>query len=237
MSERVKISEASDVSLANIPEAAYVSKRCFMADRGFGGTVFSSEDAVIVQVNEEEFVAKLDCFLSVRVNNELASVKLLVKILFYSIITGDDELHVRDFWSGFVKVRNREIPDPAFLQIDEILRKVILYKSGDNVLTVADFQRQSQSLPYSVNVPIYPENGDMLLIQGEGINDIWYGRVHSTDHERKTVDVFFFVESRSENVFVREARGRYARNVVQWESVLGIAEGQWESSSRWRKKT
>ena len=141
MSERVKISEASDVSLANIPEAAYVSKRCFMADRGFGGTVFSSEDAVIVQVNEEEFVAKLDCFLSVRVNNELASVKLLVKILFYSIITGDDELHVRDFWSGFVKVRNREIPDPAFLQIDEILRKVILYKSGDNVLTVADFQQ------------------------------------------------------------------------------------------------
>lgn len=88
-------------------------------------------------------------------------------------------------------------------------------------------------------VPVYPENGDMLLIQGEGIKDIWYGHVHSTDYSRKTVDVFFFcgnLSNRSENVFVREAHGGYARNVVPWESILGIAEGQWESSSCWRKK-
>ena len=176
-------------------------------------------------------------FLSVRLNNELSPLKLLVKLFFYSTIIGDDELPARDFWSGFIKVHSREIPDPAFLQVNDILRKVILYKSEDDVLTVADFQRRSQSLPYSVIVPVYPENGDMLLIQGEGINDIWYGFVHSTDYSRKTVDMFFFVESnRSENGFVREARGRYARNVVPWESILGIAEGQWESSSCWRKK-
>lgn len=220
-----------------IPAAAFVSKKCFMADRGFGGTVFSSGDAVVVRVNGEEVVAKLNCFLSLRVNNDLVSPKLLVKLLFYSSIIGDDELPVKDFWSGFIKVHSREIPDPAFLQINDILRKVILYKSEDDVLTVADYQRQTQSLPYSVIVPVYPENGDMLMIQGEGINDIWYGHVHSTDYRRKTVDVFFFVESnRSRNVFVREAHGRYARNVVPWESVIGIAEGQWESSSHWRRK-
>lgn len=78
----------------------------------------------------------------------------------------------------------------------------------------------------------------MLLIQGEGISDIWYGYVHSTDYVRKIVHVFFFVEStRLENVFVREAQGRYARNVVPWEFILGIAEGQWETPSRWRRKT
>ena len=186
-SEQEKISQASNVSVDNTPEAAFISKKCFIADRELGGTVFSLGDTVIVRVNGQEVVAKLDCFLSVRLNNELS--------------------------------------------------KVILYKSEDDVLTVADFQRHSQSLPYSVIVPVYPENGDMLLIQGEGINDIWYGYVHSTDYSRKTVDVFFFVESnRSENVFVREAPGRYARNVVPWESILGIAEGQWGSSSCWRKK-
>lgn len=42
-SERAKISETCDVSLANIPDAAFVSKKCFMADRGFGGTVFHLE--------------------------------------------------------------------------------------------------------------------------------------------------------------------------------------------------
>ena len=238
MSEQEKISEASDVSLDSIPEAAFVSKKCFMADRGFGGTVFVSGDAAIVQVNEEEFVVKLDCFLSVKVNNELGYLKLLGKGFRYSSIIGDNELPVRDFWSGFVKVQNREIPDPVFFQTDDILRNVILYRSGDDLLTVADYQRQSQSLPYTVIVPVYPENGDMLLIQGEGINDIWYGHVRNTDYTRKTVDVFFFVESnRSENVFVREVRGRYARNVVPWGSILGIAEGQWDSPSHWRKQT
>lgn len=77
----------------------------------------------------------------------------------------------------------------------------------------------------------------MLLTQGEGINDIWYGHVDNTDYTRKTVNVFFFVEStRSENVFVREAHGGYARNVFPWESILGIAEGQWETPTRWRRK-
>ena len=239
MSERNKISEASDVSVDHIPEAAFVSKKCFVADRGFGGTVFSSGDAVIIIVNEEELVVKLDCFMSVRVDNELVSSKLLSKGFYYSTITEENDLAVRDFWSGFLKVQDREIPDPAFFNIDDISRKVILYRSArDDVLTVADFQRQSQSLPYLVIVPVYPENGDMLLIQGEGNNDIWFGHVHSTDYTRKTADVFFFVESnRSENIFVREAHGRYSRDVVPWESILGIAQGQWESPSRWRKQT
>ena len=78
----------------------------------------------------------------------------------------------------------------------------------------------------------------MLLIQGDGISDIWHGHVHSTDYSRKTVDVYFFVESsRLQNVFVRETLGRHARNVVPWDSILGIAEGLWEGPSRWRKQT
>ena len=114
----------------------------------------------------------------------------------------DSEVPVRNFCSGFVQVQNRELTDPAFFQIEDIVRKVILYKSGDD-LTVPNFQRQSQSLPYTVIVPIHPQNGDMVLIQGEDISDIWYGHIHSTDYTRKIVDVYFFVESsRLENVFV-----------------------------------
>lgn len=150
----------------------------------------------------DEHVAKIHHFLSLRVplNHELTSVKLLVKVFFYSVSTTDDELPVRDFWSGFVKVHKREIPNPAFVQVDDILREVILYKSEDDVLTVADFQRKSQRLPFSVIVPVYPVNGDMLLIQGEGINDIWYGHVHNTDYTRKTVMCSFLLRAQGQKM-------------------------------------
>lgn len=46
-----------------------------------------------------------------RLINELFILKLLVKLFFYFIIIGDDELFVRDFWSGFIKVYSREIFD------------------------------------------------------------------------------------------------------------------------------
>ena len=133
MSEQGKISETLDVSLENIPEAAFVSKKCFMADRGYGGTVFSSGEGIVVQVNEEEFVAKLGCFLSVRVhvNEELTLLKLLGKGFYYSSVMDASGIPVRDFWSGFVKVQNREITDPVFFRIEDIVRKVILYKSGN----------------------------------------------------------------------------------------------------------
>ncbi len=171
-------------------------------------------------------------------DNELSTLVLLGKGFYFSTLIGENELPVKDFWSGFVKAQKREIPNASLFSIDNILRKVIVYKSRDGTLTVADFQRKSQSLPYSIIVPVYPEKCDMLLIQGEAVNDIWYGNVHSVDHSRKTVDVFFFVESnRSENVFVREAHGRYARNVVPWQSIIGIAQGQWETPLRWRKQT
>lgn len=123
-----------------------------MADRGFGGTVFSSGDAVIVQINGDERIAKIHHFLSLKlmVNQELTAAKLLVKVFFYSLRIADDELPMKDFRSGFVKVHNSEIPDPAFVQVDDILREVILYKSEKDLLTVADFQRKFQSPPFSV---------------------------------------------------------------------------------------
>ena len=64
-----------------------------MADRGFGGTVFSSGDAVIVQINGDERIAKIHHFLSLKlmVNQELTAAKLLVKVFFYSLRIADDE--------------------------------------------------------------------------------------------------------------------------------------------------
>ena len=76
----------------------------------------------------------------------------------------------------------------------------------------------------------------MLSIQGELFHEIWFGHVQSVDHCQRTVDVFFFVEStRRKNLFVSETQGRHGRNTVSWDSVIGIASGEWISHTQWRK--
>jgi len=76
----------------------------------------------------------------------------------------------------------------------------------------------------------------MLSIQGELIHEIWFGHVQSVDKCRRTVDVYFFVESnRHKNLFVRETQGRHGRNTVSWNTVIGIASGEWVSHTQWRK--
>ena len=99
-----------------------------MADRGFGGTVLSSGDVVIIIVYEEKYVIKLGCFMPVKgyMNNELSSVILLSKGFYYSTIIGENGLPAGDFWSEFIKVRNRKIPNPAFVNTDNTLRKAMV---------------------------------------------------------------------------------------------------------------
>ena len=106
------------------------------------------------------------------------------------------------------------------------MRKVLLYDCGNDLMTVVDYMHAWNHFPCVPIVPVHAEKGDMLLIQGESPTDVWYGHVQDVDYLNKTVDVYFFIEShRCENVFVRESRGRGARNTVSWRSVIGLADG------------
>ena len=70
----------------------------------------------------------------------------------------------------------------------------MLYDCGNNVATVVDFMRKLRTLPYELVVPVYPEQGDMLCIQGEEPKDVWHGKVVSINRERNEVDVYFYIE-------------------------------------------
>lgn len=109
---------------------------------------------------------------------------------------------------------------------------------GDNLLTVVDYMRHHGNCRSELVVPVYPERGDMVLIQGKYNGDIWHGHIQSVDFVNLTVDVFFFISSmtlRHYNAYVRESHSRRARNVVAWEPIIGIAEGHWRSASTWVK--
>ena len=155
---------------------------------------------------------------------------------FLSIRCAKREWQASDFWSGFIRLKAELGSELLFFPLDCIKRKVVLYSCNNGVCTVADYQRQARQFPYTIIVPVYIECGDMLLIQGELLHDIWFGHVQSVDHCQRAVDVFFFIEnSRHKNVCVRETQGRHARNIVSWHSVIGIASGKWIFRTQCRK--
>ena len=86
-----------------------------------------------------------------------------------------------DFWSGFVKVESQPHTNSMVFLVNDICSKVILYPSDDNLLTVVDYMRPFKNYPYPLIVPVYPEVGDMVLIQGETNEDIWHGHIQSVD--------------------------------------------------------
>lgn len=232
--DRSRMAELMCVPASQTSIAATFTKKLFNNEIGFDGTVFSVGDNVIIILNGQEIVVKLHGFLSAYLGGKH---ELLAKGVYYDaqlLETGQIETN---FWSGFHKVKSVSNPNSVLFQVDCISRKVILYPTSNNSFTVVDYMRDARYLPSIVTVPVYPQRGDMLLIQGQLNHDIWYGHAQSVDFSRETVDVFFYVQSTchsNPNVFVREVNGRRARNTVKFDSLLGIAEGNWSSpASKW----
>lgn len=138
--------------------------------------------------------------------------------------------------NGFPKVKLQPNGEKVFFVRENIQRKVMLYPCADAIATVVDYMRKLRKLPYELIVPVYPEQNDMLLIQGEQPGDIWHGKVLSIDRVRQTVDVYFFIERHQQpHRFVLETFGRAARNVVSFESVLAVTDGNWIDSNCWEQ--
>ena len=101
---------------------------------------------------------------------------------------------------------------------------------------MVDYTRKLRTPPYEPIVSVYPEEHDMLLIQGEEPGDIWHGKVLSIDRAKQIVDVYFFIEKPWEpHKFVRETFGRAARNSIAFDSILAVASGTWTGSNCWEE--
>lgn len=236
VNEKVKIANTLDIPVSKVPAVGFVSSKAFLLDMGYQGSVVYKGETVIADVNGNETVLLINNFVSVRCE-QIQHARLLAIGLSYHPLTAEDGSQVRDFWSGFIKVKAEPDCKQLFLPLDCIKRKVILYSCDSGIISVADYQREARQLPYTIIVPVYIECGDMLLIQGELVHEFWFGHVQSVDYCQRTVDVFFFVESsRHKNLYVRETHGRHGRNTVSWHSVIGIASGDWSSHTQWRKK-
>lgn len=232
--DRVIIGNALNIPVDDVTPSGLTSKKAFIANTEFMESTFIQGEAIIVNVNEEEWIMKINSFLSVKCSGQVSSTLFGLGCQYPFQLT-EDGSKVQDFWSGFVKVQSKPLDNTIFL-LNDVKRKVILFDCPDGCSWVVDYQRDMKQLPYEIVVPVYLKEGDMILIQGEQVNDIWHGHVQSVDHRNNKVDVFFFLESsRHTGVYVRETPGRHARNTVHWDSAVGIANGEWINSTHWKE--
>ena len=173
-----------------VSSSALFSKRCFLNNVGYDGTMCSSGDCFLLAKNGQETVVKIETLLSVNCGNDLC--KILGKGYSYPFHQDADGQISRNYWNGFPKVEKNPSNEVTFFLTENIFRKVLLYDYGNDLMTVVDYMRPWNHFlhAYVPIVPVYPVKGDMLLIQGEGPNDVWYGHVQDSDCINKTVDVY-----------------------------------------------
>ena len=141
----------------------------------------------------------------------------------------------RNFWTGYGHVMLEPDETALVLKAESVLRKALLFNVGESMV-VADYQRKRKCMHYKVLIPPLIETNDMIVVQGENINDHWHAKVCDINHDQKKATVVFFVQSKREpGVYVRESLRRDAKNVISWKSVIAVASGQWMTKSTWRK--
>lgn len=233
-SDHEKIASCLSLTQNEVSRVCPITKKCFVSNLGYEGTVLSRGNNIIALVSGTDAVVSVDRFLSIRCKEQ--GCQLICEGTVKPFHLDDFGQPVFNTLNGFPKVQLLAGGDNVFFLTDSIQRKVMLYDCGNYVATVVDYLRKLRTLPYELVVPVYPEQDDMLLIQGEEPVDVWHGKVVSINKDRNEVDVYFYVEKRSDpNKFVRETFGRLARNTVSFDSIIGVATGSWISANCWQR--
>lgn len=119
MNEKVKIADALDISVREVPTVGFVSRKAFLRDVGYQGSVVYKGETVIADINGQETVLLINNFFSVRCE-QTEHAMLLAFGPSYPPLPAEDGSQARDFWSGFIKVvffKVREVCPNLFLDL------------------------------------------------------------------------------------------------------------------------
>ena len=91
-------------------------------------------------------------------------------------------------------VKKEASPQKIVVPVTCVLRKVILYPhrhEPDHEFVVVNFQRKTSPLTeYDVVVPFYPEEGDLVLINGTNPKP-WLGKVITVYEDRHIAKLLY----------------------------------------------
>ena len=173
-SNHEKIAASLSLMQAEVSSVCSVTKKCFVSNLGHEGTVMSSNNTVIVLLHGNDAAVSVDKFLSVWYKEQ--GCQLICDDTVQPSHLDDNELPVVNTLNGFPKVQLLPSGEKVFFLTDSIQRKVMLYDCGNIVATVVNYMGKLRRLPYELVVPVYPEQDDMVLIQGEEPGDIWLAK-------------------------------------------------------------
>ena len=145
--------------------------------------------------------------------------------------------------TGYLIVKKEASPQKIVVPVTCVLRKVILYphrREPDHEFVVVDFQRKTSPLTeYDDVVPFYPEEGDMVLINGTD-PEPWLGRVITIYEDRQIAKLLYYIKSGEKDdggfqidIYTPERNPRLAYDKVSWNSIITLAEGEWNNNV-WR---
>lgn len=145
--------------------------------------------------------------------------------------------------TGFPILCNDSLPHMVIKPVTHISRKAMVVPNPfEHQESVAiDFMRKNIPLAeHDVLVPVYPEEGDMVHINGTD-PEPWLGKVLGVDANNQLVKVLYYIEDGQRHdgtvpltVFVPERNPRLDR--VPWNSIISVARGNWVGN-KWEMTT
>lgn len=135
--------------------------------------------------------------------------------------------------TGYLIVKKEASPQKIVVPFTCVLRKVILYPhrhEPDHEFVVVDFQRKTSPLTeYDDVVPFYPEEGDMVLINGTD-PEPWLGKVIAIYEDRQIAKLLYYIKSGEKDdgcfqidIYTPERNPRLACDKVSWNSIITLA--------------
>ena len=95
----------------------------------------------------------------------------------------------------------------------------MLLPNSNNLESAASFIVLSIT-PEDIIIPAYPEDGDMVMIQGEN-DELWHAHVLSTDKRMKICKVHFYIkDATTPRKYIRETTGRMATETIHWNTIV-----------------
>ena len=132
----MKIASVLSVPVDLVSSSALFSKRCLLNDVGYDGTMCCCGDYVLIASNGQEIVVKIETMLSVNCGSDLC--RILGMGYLYSFYRDAVGQIFCNYWTGFSKVQKNPVRDVTFFLAENILRKVLLYDCGNDLMTVVD---------------------------------------------------------------------------------------------------
>lgn len=204
------------------------------------GVLYRSSEYILLELENDQPVMAVDRFLSVLIDGQYQTF-VEGEIL---LIKHDEEGNNLQFGStGYVIVTSisNTPPQKIVFPVTCILRKVIVYPNPCNPQesVVNDFQRKT--LPLSVHdvlIPFYPKEEDMVLINGTD-PEPWLGKVVTVDTSHHITKVLYYIKSGERedhsgmmlNLYKQERNPRNAYDRVFWNSIIGLAPGEWNGAT------